>query len=790
MKIGEYEQMMSWLTRPEAPTPIEPRENFAEAGSAKVDGRTTRGINVERRNVIKNILEQDIEDFNKNKKLYSGQKYPLNIQSIKNLVKEQTGTLPDAYLINESLEKLDPEIKSNIVKVEKGGTTILTPKEEKLFANNYNKKTISQMATDITGLPYDNKITKAKNAQLYRYYLTQKKLGNIEEVVKGTRPKGSTPKTEKGFEAYKKAQKDLMNLDPNTYKDLTPAQVDGRLKKAIQFSKVRGAFDVPTSLTPSFEHFQGITPGSIIQDPDALKKVGITTQDFNFNVLGAKAKNNIYKTIKNELRTAKEAAKLGDNKTAKESLNTINEIYDDVAIKLKTIKRDKLPKYNLSKNLIKETNLKTVDFDVQKRLGNTIENYVRFVAAGPKKDVAKIKQPNLKKAVQLVKKGDEQAVKDLISSRLPAVRSGQLFSNPMADPGLIKQGLKDMGKFGKYAGQIALTTPAGAVLATKGLGGTFDPRTTEGRLTAGAEAAFAPGLVKGTEAFTKNKILQRVLNLGLSPKMAMRAARIASPIGIATLLGEGAYQGGKYMLERKKLLESLTDEQRDDLLSRERSEAIQQNRRGDPEAFSGIMAANGGLISRQGFAEGGDPKDPKMNRRTFMKVMGGLASIPILGKFIKPAAKVAESAAPVVKENLAGAPDHFISLYNLIKKLGKDAKYTLKDREIVTELDDYVLSENLVTGEKIIQRNKMDDNLKYDSSEYFGTPVQEEVYMSYTPGKGQMDETMKGKTPPNEYIEDTALVRNDKPARGEIADTFDGIPDDVLEDIKKYTYDK
>jgi hypothetical protein len=242
-KIANYNQMMSWLTRPSTPK-TETRENFAEAGSAKVDGRTTRGINVERRNVIKNILEQDIENFNKNKKLYPDQKYPLNVDNIQKLVKEQTGTLPDAYLINESLEKLDPEIKSNIVKVEKGGTTSLTPKEEKLFANNYNKKTISQMATEITGLPYDNKITKAKNAQLYRYYLTQKKLGNIEEVVKGTRPKGSTPKTEKGFGAYKKAQKDLMNLDPDTYKDLTPAQVDARLKKAIQFSKVRGAFDV------------------------------------------------------------------------------------------------------------------------------------------------------------------------------------------------------------------------------------------------------------------------------------------------------------------------------------------------------------------------------------------------------------------------------------------------------------------------------------------------------------------------------------------------------------------
>ena len=418
------------------------------------------------------------------------------------------------------------------------------------------------MATEITGLPYDNKITKSKNSQLYRYYLTQKKLGNIKEVVKGTRPKGSTPKSEKGFEAYKKAQQDLMNLDPNTYKDLTPAQVDARLKKAIQFSKVRGAFDVPTSLTPSFEHFQGIVPGTITQDPNALRKVGITTRDFNFNVLGAKAKNNIYKTIKNELRTAKEAAKLGDNKAAKQSLNTINEIYDDVAKKLKTVDRNKLPKYNLSKNLIKETNLKTVDFDIEKRLGNTIEDYVRFVAAGPKKDVAKIKQPNLKKAVQLVKKGDDQAVKELIDSRLPAVRSGQLFSNPMADPSMLKQ-------YGKYALQIA-GTPLGAGVLTAGFG--VDPSSAIDRSALAAEAAFAPALVKGAKQVATNPLTQRILNLGLSPKMAMRAARIASPLGIASLGGEALYQYGKFTKgeieklknmepdERKVYLEALMDE--------------------------------------------------------------------------------------------------------------------------------------------------------------------------------------------------------------------------------------
>jgi hypothetical protein len=222
--------------------------------------------------------------------------------------------------------------------------------------------------------------------------------------------------------------------------------------------------------------------------------------------------------------------------------------------------------------------------------------------------------------------------------------------------------LKGMSETLPYFG-----TPLGAATLTAGFD--LDPRQTMDRIGLEAEAALAPQLVEQTSKLVKNPLAQRALNLGLSPAMAMRVARIASPIGIATLLGEGAYQGGKYMLERKKLLESLTDEQKDDLLSRERSEAIQQNRRGDPEAFSGIMAANGGLISRQGFAEGGNPKDPKMNRRTFMKVMGGLASIPILGKFIKPAAKVLESAAPVVKENLAGAPDHFWNLVNKIKLL-------------------------------------------------------------------------------------------------------------------------
>ena len=770
-KIANYNQMMSWLTRPSTPQ-TETRENFAEAGSAKVDGRTTRGINVERRNVIKNILEKDIEDFNKNKKLYPDQKYPLNVDNIQKLVKEQTGTLPDAYIINESLEKLDPKIKSNIVKVEKGGTTNLTPKEEKLFANNYNKKTISQMATEITGLPYDNKITKAKNAQLYRYYLTQKKLGNIEEVVKGTRPKGSTPKTEKGFGAYKKAQKDLMNLDPDTYKDLTPAQVDARLKKAIQFSKVRGAFDVPTSLTPSFEHFQGITPGTITQDPDALRKVGITTQDFNFNVLGAKAKNNIYKTIKNELRTAKEAAKLGDNKAAKQSLNTINEIYDDVAKKLKTVDRNKLPKYNLSKNLIKETNLKAVDFDVEKRLGNTIENYVRFVAAGPKKDVAKIKQPNLKKAVQLVKKGDDQAVKELIDSRLPAVRSGQLFSKLL--PGLeqIAQGIKnipdDIAKKKYFTLGLKALGPIGTYIAAD---------DTYEALKAGRPVAEALeyGLI-GTNLIGSAKDLMALSPEEREARSVVKQAEMTDQIAQDESMLDTDFETPKVKsdLTREEAEEKFEAAKARRKLERESQEAdiakaraismsglkdlITGKRFTGQEMPTQYMAAGG----RMGFADG--PDDP--SKRKFMKIAAGIASIPVLGKFLKPAMVAAPKVAEVVKRSADGIPEFIGDLVTKVVTFGKKNFTGNRADEFADQyrLDDYVVTQQ---GNKTtIQKFDDPDNPNYKEIE---------IELETDPETGGVT-----------YNE--ASVRPD--AEGKLKDVEEYIDEDDLENMRKYTYDE
>jgi len=235
------------------------------------------------------------------------------------------------------------------------------------------------------------------------------------------------------------------------------------------------------------------------------------------------------------------------------------------------------------------------------------------------------------------------------------------------------------------------------------------------------------------------------------------------------------------MLERKKLLESLTDEQRDDLLSRERSEAIQQNRRGDPEAFSGIMAANGGLISREDFADG--PKDPKMNRRTFMKVMGGLASIPILGKFIKPAAKVAKSVSPVIQKTVEAAPTHFWNLVAKIKTFGDDITQfgALAERQSVKKYKDLELTEDMATGQIEIQRVKVAEDM-----DYYGSPVTEESYMSYRPGEQIFQETANGKTKiiksKPDYQEGTTYFRNDGPETGSVLDEMSGLSDDIFEE--------
>lgn len=451
MEIGKYKQAMKYLLNDNAPLKtfvINPDARLVDNDPRPVENFASGGLVESFPELIKYLKSNEGNVINKSE---TAKKFN---------VSEDT--------LNRKIKQYDLDIKS----AGTGGSLISQtklPKEElDIFNKGYKTKTISQMASEITGLPYENKITKAKNAQLYRHLLTQQKLGNIlkEDVQRGTRPKGTTPEDIKGFNAYRKAQQELMDLNPKLYKDMTPSMLDNQLKKLLQFSTVRGAFNVSPELAPSFEHIQGIVPGTITQDPEALKKVGITTKRFNFDLLGARSKEGIYKGIKNNLRTAREALKIGDKEQAKISLDLINKAYDQVVEDYKTLNREELPFYKIKGDEIKETNVKGVI--KQQTLKKSLSEYIKNVAAVADPEEIKDLQPNLKKAVNLFKKGEDVAAERLIQSRVPAVKEGALFMHVLPGQESVFDYVKSIGsdiKAGKIVSPfLKVLAPVGTAL--------------------------------------------------------------------------------------------------------------------------------------------------------------------------------------------------------------------------------------------------------------------------------------------------------------------------------------
>ena len=164
-------------------------------------------------------------------------------------------------------------------------------------------------------------------------------------------------------------------------------------------------------------------------------------------------------------------------------------------------------------------------------------------------------------------KGTTAGSPDDVMARLNIGR--QVSANPFFSPGVLKEAFK------------SIPTPLGAVGLTAGFG--VDPTSAIDRASVAAEAAFAPALVKQS---AKMGAAQRLFNLGLTPKMAMRAARIASPLGIASLGAEGLYQAGKFTKKRMGELKAMSPKQRQQL-------------RAEQSALAFEGARDGGLIGKK-----------------------------------------------------------------------------------------------------------------------------------------------------------------------------------------------
>jgi len=140
--------------------------------------------------------------------------------------------------------------------------------------------------------------------------------------------------------------------------------------------------------------------------------------------------------------------------------------------------------------------------------------------------------------------------------------------NALFSPGILKEAFK------------SIPTPLGTAVLTAGFG--IDPTSSIDRTALAAEAAFAPALVKQS---AKMGAAQKIFNLGLNPRTAARIASRLSPLGIASLAGEGIFQVGKLGFEDQKRFDALTPEQ-------------QAAERAEQETFARSIegARDGGLI--------------------------------------------------------------------------------------------------------------------------------------------------------------------------------------------------
>ena len=198
---------------------------------------------------------------------------------------------------------------------------------------------------------------------------------------------------------------------------------------------------------------------------------------------------------------------------------------------------------------------------------------------------------------------------------------------------------------------------------------------------------------------------------------------------------------------------------------------------------------NIGINFRKQFKDGSKPKNP--GRRNFLKLMGGLASLPLIGPLFK-GAKTVEKAATAVET----VPPYFFQLVNKIRQFGTDITspgVTTQSRQRVTQYeidgDDYVMTENLSTGKIEIEKEKIGGMQFYD--EYGEMDVADGImskeYMTYKPKEFDVDpKTGKKIEYPEEYEEITARPSGDD---GTDFETAFGLNDDTVKQIVKETGD-
>jgi hypothetical protein len=386
---------------------------------------------------LRNILEKEIKEFDKNK-ILPKEKYTANLRKLGKEMKVSAKAIEN-YLAE--IKDLDFDV------FEMGGSapTKLSIKDQNKFKKNYKTKTIAQMTREISGREITSKKGMSLYTQLVRFRdsLDKKGIINKKESLLGQAEKTLGYKRTLGetFRIYEEQQKRLAAKDPSISQNIkyfkksgefSVRKLDTELLKFLNMETVKGSLDLrfPKFLKPSYEHIQGITPGDIIGDSEALRKVDIATRRYNFKEMGAKS--NLYRDVKDYLRTAQAAIKNNERGLADEALEVVNKIYTKASERFLNLDRKDLPNYSIKNGIVKETNLKGLI--EPKKIEDSFKTFFKSVAdTTTKSELETIKriQPNAFKVIDLFQKGKVNEGYNFIKLRMPSVKGGGKFAVPI-----------------------------------------------------------------------------------------------------------------------------------------------------------------------------------------------------------------------------------------------------------------------------------------------------------------------------------------------------------------------
>ena len=562
MKIADYNEMMSYMLRPATSGRVGfykgelVTEDGPNKGRYKVKFSYNQDYGNPKFKGVQYGTKKEIEDLISERKIISDQSYQAGVDKAAQIAKDKAN-VEIKNTIDSFIEKGDYEnfktkpyesqlkrkLPSGNIRQSVGGR--VNPKTFQYIRDALDAGTDSDLFKNLM------KITGKTEKELIEFNEKIPERGVTDIEKRATAAKESFPEERKLTEEQKKeAEKKVQ------------AKRKDRLQKTTGKAKfIKGSDDF------QFHHIKQIGGEAPLTADDVV----VIDKVMNGELARYNRKlNDIADAISQKITESFEAMKIKNEGKALDLLKEVDNLNEQAESIVKSA-HDKLPEKFKPLIGYNKVYARTDEY------GFPLDDKVRIepIGGGLQKGVrAKPLTQYSRKDVQELQKEINKQIKILrVKKNVPDVTTADKAPTPekTKQREMFKKAFKGQEGFidsellrdvGRGAGKVLqyVPTPAATVGLSAGFG--IDPESSLDRTILGTELAAAPALVKQSSRITSNPLLRRALNLGLSPQMAMRAARVASPLGIASLGGEALYNYGKFAKDEIAKVRAMDDEER------------------------------------------------------------------------------------------------------------------------------------------------------------------------------------------------------------------------------------